>query len=116
MQWNRSGSKEEIVEHAGWRVYTIRVSLVVSRECYKHGEIQDTIREHQKESINMRHESWGAGEGTGGSEGKWEQEQDWWQDIRVTGGSRDCQKKEEKKKGEKRAILLHLGGLQALTC
>jgi len=32
MRWNGSGSKEEIVEHMGWRAYTIGASLVASRE------------------------------------------------------------------------------------
>ena len=32
MQWNGSGSEEEIVERAGQRVYTIGASLVASGE------------------------------------------------------------------------------------
>ena len=32
MRWNRSGSKEEIVEHVGRRAYTIGASLVASGE------------------------------------------------------------------------------------
>jgi len=57
MRWNRSGSEEEIAEHVGQRVYTIRASLVVSREQHKCGEIQDTNRKASGRVCNMRHES-----------------------------------------------------------
>jgi len=51
----------------------------------------------------MRHESWGAGEGTRGSEGKQKGEWDRRRDIGVTGGSGDCQNREEKRR--KKVIL-----------
>ena len=60
-QWYRSGSEEELVEHVGQRqVYTIRASLVVCREWYKHRGIQGTIGKHQKESVawDMSHGEW----------------------------------------------------------
>jgi len=47
----------------------------------------------------MRHETQGTGKGTRGAEGEWSQEQSRSEGVGATGGSGDCQNKEEK--GEK---------------
>ena len=66
MQWNRSGSKEEIVECVGQRVYTIRASQVVSGDDTSMREIHDTNRKVPERVHYTKHESRRTGKETRG--------------------------------------------------
>jgi len=67
MQWNGSGSKEEIVECTGWRVYTIGASQVVSGDNTSAREIHDTNRKVPERVHYTKHESQRMGKETRGS-------------------------------------------------
>jgi len=113
MWWNRSGSKEEIVGHAGRRVYTIGASQVVSRNDTSAREIHDTNQKAPERVHYMKHKS----QRTGKERGNWER------GGRGAGLERGCRSDQrerrfvgiKRKKGRKRRYYHIVGDVHDLT-